>query len=58
MDNGSAAIGRVYRKPTSLRFAKGGVGPEHDLLALLLLPLDLRQQELLSTLGVWQLNGP
>jgi len=40
-----------------VRLRKGGVGPEPDFLAQLLLPLDLRQQELLPPIGAVNVAG-
>src|SRR5450759_442583 len=62
-----AVVGRdadgVLRAPLLQRFVdlwlgEGCVGPKHHLLAQLLLPLDLRQQELLPTLGAVHVAGP
>jgi len=41
----------LFQRRVDLRFGKGGVGPEHHLLALLLLPIDLRQQQFFPAVG-------
>jgi hypothetical protein len=41
-----------------LRLGEGGVCPKHDLLALLLLPLNLAQQHVFPAIGAVHVAGP
>jgi hypothetical protein len=48
----------LFQRLVDLRLGEGGVGTKHHIPALLLLPLDLRQQQFLETLGAVQVAGP
>jgi hypothetical protein len=48
----------LLQRLVDLRLGEGGIGPDHHLLALLLLPLDLGQQPCFPTLGALHVAGP
>ena len=46
-----------HQRFVDLRLREGRVGPEHDLLAQLLLPLDLGQQQFFPVVGAVSVTG-